>query len=833
MPAKLPPSDMGGALRERWIVVLVLLSVAQAGTGVARSQPVAGDVRTVGFAGPGETAGLIRIGQWFPILVELTAQSSEHQSVYLRYETVDADGDRVAYAAGPIALTAGGGIQTAWCYAATAADGIGRFTSVDVLDATGSVINRLPLPTIEPIGDDTHLLLDIGRKQVTGLRDLDTGSQSYFYSGSANLNFLRPLCVARLAERSLPDRWIGLSAVDSIVWDEPDLTGLESAQLEALHRWVERGGTLIVGIGPAWTTLQKSSLADLLPFSAQSTLREVETLPGFHSRYGGPPAQRFRTPISLVTGALAPDARALLTDGLPDGARVTVLAQRSFGGGQVIACAARLRDLLDEGGTGDAAREPDTAVASRRFVRDLLNVAAMPPELAKREAEQAFTGLGMMVELYGPLLEPIEFRSQAGVLLLLVIGFVFLYAVAALAGSWTWLRRRSLTQYAWPVFAGVAVVASVLSLGAVSLLRGVRGSVHSVSVVDFEAGSTRAGGWALFGYKCVQRGATTLSLPGEDTFLRPLSAPPDVGARYATPLRYSSDTRSGVLNGVPLRATLKQFEGYWRGTLDGTVRAQLTVDRGTGQVTPESWIQNDLTEKVVSGELLFIDPRMRDDDGEVPRRVGARARWIDGRRYWDNEFVPPAAMVLRVPLGELAPGVTVRRLGQAVYTKVASDLTRWSLAENPDPKREPMLPTLWSLQTQEWMAGSLAPTLTRLLQRVRPPVAALMLASTRDLFVHSSGDPDFGNPGLPVRLQGLPRLDVSQWLTRGQAILLLVVDSPGPARLYSNNQPLAHREGLTVYRVRVPVDYVGSPPAGRPIDFPAPEPSDPAKDSTP
>jgi hypothetical protein len=53
---------------------------------------------------------------------------------------------------------------------------------------------------------------------------------------------------------------------------------------------------------------------------------------------------------------------------------------------------------------------------------------------------------------------------------------------------------------------------------------------------------------------------------------------------------------------------------------------------------------------------------------------------------------------------------------------------------------------------------------------------------------------------------------VMHWLTRGQAVLLLLADSPGPASLHAAGKPLAAQEGRTLYRVRVPINYLGVPP---------------------
>ena len=226
----------------------------------ALAQPVQGDVRSVGFEAAVPSRFVVREGQWFPILLELTAQGTQAYDVELRSEQMDLDGDQVDFVESHVAVTPDVGIRRVWCYAATLRNSLGQQAEIDVLGDDGALITRLPLPAFESISNDTQLVLDISDKRVTGLNRIDSGQVAYSGPNWGLREFYRAICVATLPARDLPDRWYGLEAVDVIVWDEPDPEALPSnQQLPALIEWVRNGGQLVVGIGPSWSKIQKSA----------------------------------------------------------------------------------------------------------------------------------------------------------------------------------------------------------------------------------------------------------------------------------------------------------------------------------------------------------------------------------------------------------------------------------------------------------------------------------------------------------------------------------------------------------------------------------------------
>jgi hypothetical protein len=167
-----------------------------------------------------------------------------------------------------------------------------------------------------------------------------------------------------------------------------------------------------------------------------------------------------------------------------------------------------------------------------------------------------------------------------------------------------------------------------------------------------------------------------------------------------------------------------------------------------------------------------------------------------------------AINVLCATVPAVGRGTQVGNIGRDLYAKLDDDLGR--LTDDVERERRELSLSLWHRQNMDWVE-SLRPGFTS--GALDANAAALMLASTRSLYLaNGSAGVNFEDVGWAATTDGLCELDVTHWLTRGQAILLLLSDSPGPAELHASGQPLASREGRTLYRVRVPINYIGTPP---------------------
>jgi len=784
---------------------LCLVLLLGLGAAVTHAQIVQGQVVGIGFQtskGP-----VIREGQWFPILVTLQCQGSQVFSGELRVETADLDGDRVAYTQPQVTLAGEGGPpKRFWCYAV--AEALNELpTAVDLVSDQDALVAELPLPAqpVATLVSEDLLILDLSYPHVTRLDGLESSTWSPGERTEGRREFYRNVVVAHLPAADLPDRWWGLEAVDVVIWDKPDPVVLSIAQRDALRAWVRAGGQLIIGVGPQWGALRKSDLADILPLAGEGATVEVTRLPALFDNVAPSTwrTREFRTPVAVTTAQPAAGAFRTLGDFGPTGA-LALVTMRLVGSGRVVTLAGGLADMLDQ-----APLEVDKLVGA------LIDLNRYPTVFKDKEAETLHYGLDDRERLYDGFVKPVQFTATTALLGLFAFLFVAAYIVLATLASWAWLRGRKQTHLSWTVFAGCAVLASAASLGTVSAVQGLSRGVHSFCIVDLEAGSTEGRGPCLFGYCSPVRQRVDLALAGDAGWLRPLARNPRGATRYVTPARYANLPTRGLVQDMLVRATLKQVAGHWAGTLNGTLRGDLRVDRATGRLTAGSWLANDLTVGLDGGYLLFIDPRQ--DAAGVPwRAAGLNTLYplVDGDAVKaDVAEVPPAANVLVVRVPAIAAGQQVSELGKAEYGTGATNRERWeqkgtrARSELLGDKRD--LPTLWGEQ-QNWLSGGLS-GLLRLRGETTAALQAVLLGSTRNYHLHNRGI-DLGGVGRPLSLEAMPPLDITHWLLRGQAVLICWSSTPGPARLMRNGRLLDASEGLTVYRVRLPLAYEGVPP---------------------
>lgn len=774
----------------------------------ARAQAVRGDITSIGFEARGQSLNVIREGAWFPIFAKLNVGGTEHFQGRFVCERVDLDGDRVAYTDPQVAVTAGGMDRHLWLYASTIKENGGNSIDLIAYDQNNIAIPIASATRPGLVGGDTELILDISTTPLDGFRSFETNTDVTTLSSSWGRNYYRPVCVAALPCKSLPDRWIGLEAVNTIIWDEPDPDALNIDQIAALIQWVRSGGKLVIGIGPSWLKLQKSALREILPLQGEQPPQMTGHLQSFLTRFvTSGKKEDFKTPVSVVVADLAPDSVATVRDTLAENPSqiVNLVAMRWVGSGRVTTVAARLHELA-------------TVNPKREFYRELIDISAVSDKFKFNEGQKG-TGLLRPVELQPALVRPTEFSRVANIRMFVAFAFVAAYIGLATVASWVWLGRHKLTQLSWSVFAGFAVVASAVGIVAVFFLRGATDRVASVSVVDLEAETmkntgTQARARVWFGYKSWIQQKIDLSLPGENNFLRPMPSGPNLSSSYATPERYAAVAGRAVLKDAPMRATLKQFQGYWEGALEGGVRASLTADRASGRITPDSWVHSDLPGDIRAGYLLYIDPRLRAFDDLPPfRAAGLELTSFRGERIANRNVAKDggaaAINVLCVPVPGLSRGGQVAGLGRDEYLKLDAELLK--LTDEVERERRELGLTLWHWQNTDWVE-SLRPGFTS--GKLDANAAALMVASTRSLYLGNGAGAtaSFDDVGWAVTTDGLSELDVTHWLTRGQAILLLLSDAPGPADLHVQDRPLPAREGRTLYRVRVPINYVGVPP---------------------
>ncbi|MGD8451079.1 MAG: hypothetical protein PVJ57_04620 [Phycisphaerae bacterium] len=802
-----------------WTGLTLLLGLLSGAT--VRAQPVTGTVTEIGFraANTNMASAVARSGQWIPIQVQLQVQGSQPFEGVLQFEAPDIDGDLVSYEA-PVTVNPEAN-RRAWCYAIWLSDAFssGAMPMLDVVSSDGLLINRLTVPQVELIRDDTMLILDVSANRLTQLRgQLETPAWDPGYPGYGKRPYYRDIVVAAMPATDLPDRWFGLEAIDVIIWDRPDPQRVSIPQIKALRRWIEDGGRLIVGLGDSWPNLAGSELADLLPVQpiaaggGQRTTREVRQLDGFFGHFVQDIYQRetparsrtFKEDVSIAMVEARPGALRAVRTLMAEGDVTDLLTAHWLGSGRVVAVAASLGDLL-------------SVPVNESFYARLFDLNPTTDNFRKSESESIQFTLGTGArELYGSIVSPTSKTGWSSVLVLAAFAFVVAYVGVATLATWFWLDRYKLRQLSWTVFAVFAIVASLLSLGTVGVLRGVSRGVDMFSFIDLEAGASQARARCYFGYSSPSRLPLDLALTTESGFLRPLTRGPGNSSEYATPARYSAQPAQRRLVDAPRRATLKQFEGSWTGELTGNVRAQLVADRRTGQITAGSWLQNDLYIDFTGGYLLYLDPRLRDPEYNAAGQTA---------NYWGRK-VPPGMNVLALRVPPLRAGAKLQSIGAEQYAWTQNEQQRWQGRGGGKPEDMPDLPTLW--QEQQGWAGVPIRAFTKSRHGLDHVATAALLASTRNFYLHCQEDFDKASSA-PLNIEGLMGCDVSSWLAEGrvkaidsrqddalvgQAVLLLMADDPGPARLLGGKNELGPVHGRSLYRLRVPLALEGAPPRG-------------------
>ncbi len=771
-----------------------------AGPWQAAAQVIKGQVRSVGFLT--DSGPVIREGQWFPVEVQLAAQGQAGQVFdgALVLETTDLDGDRVEYVRSPVALGLddGGARKTFWCY--------GAVNEINELPQNLFVVRRedrapvieLPLPIVQTILDDDVLVLDISDQRIVKLKGLAVPNFVPGQPTEGMREYYRAVVYAHMPAASLPDRWLGLEPVDIIVWDHPRPNELSVAQRDALQHWVRNGGQLVLGVGANWGELLGSDLAEILPLTGGGQV-ETQRLDAFFAALAPAAMQKrtFDAPIVVTTADLAPGAVATLGD-LARGEKINLIAMRLVDSGRVVTTAASLRDLTS------------IPLHEQRIFGALFDLNTYADKYREEQLNTAQMMQFFRDPIYNDLVQPISFGGQTALRGLTAFLFVAAYVALATVASWWWLSAHKMTQASWSVFAGFAVVASVLSLGTVAALRTLSRGMQTVSFVDTTAGTLEARGPFLMGYRSPRRQRVNMAMAGDSDFIRPLARNPRVKNYYVTPSRYEVNPTQAEVSDALVRATLKQFEGYWHGELSGVFGADLTVSRKTGRVTPGSFLRSDLNVDLRGAYLLYIDPRLDDWSG-VPFRVAGTERTYRDRNVPDDDLKPkPAGMnVIALRLPALERGAVVNKLGTSVYEKLAERTADW---QKLDPRRRgapPDLTTLWEVQ-QGWSGNrSFGEHSSGLTDAIR----AALLASTRNYHLPAKGT-NFQSPASELTTGGLPDLDVSHWLMRGEAVLLAWAGDPGPVEVVFNGRPMRPYSGITLYRVRLPLHYEGMPPRG-------------------
>lgn len=558
-------------------------------------------VTRVGF--PSLSGPIVRNGSWTPVVVNLSLLGKrESFDGTLRISQLDNDGDE-CFDQLPVHLrqNSGGGQDYTLYVPANPVRGQGKFI-VELLDDKGDAVEVVSsgektfhaAPTQQPglISDDELLILDISRGSIGPVKDLADIDK--------RLSYNRILHIAHFSPVNLPEHWIGLEAVDHIVWDDAQPETVTTKQLSALLEWVKEGGVLLIAASrSAGSLLLCKPLATALPVEL-GDLVTVENLRAVRQELVEAPYleegesatddwlnEPFSTPVPVLRCTLREGARGIAYETVQvngELVEIPVVSRRRFGRGHIIFCAVTIKDLFSAPGR------------ATEFFEKLFYVAKL---------ENPDQGRPFPAYLFNFVVGPISFSTSGGLYLFLAGVSSVAYVVLATFGTWGIVSNRGWRQHSWSAFGIAAVASSVLAWVVVQSRQGFGETLRQVSIIDAVADDTMAQATTFFGLKTSSDKRLDLWLPADplgateptetSCFLRPLPGTPNIdepSTSFANPGEYRLKPANALIEGVRLRATLKTFEGRWRGALSGRLFGEVSVRRGV--VSEESYLINDL-----------------------------------------------------------------------------------------------------------------------------------------------------------------------------------------------------------------------------------------------
>lgn len=554
-------------------------------TPAAPMLPFAGEVKIdLQLFGVGNIA---RRGEWAGLRFRVQDTGSKARDVLLRLRGVDADGDSPIYQ--DDTTTNPGVWQQHWMYCrlpfgyepgerlvmsayeAVESEGGGTGTLARV---PGRLLGHL---AVTPLGGSV-LPANVGLMGTMGQRALGLRQYSARDGNEAIAKRGHELTEVALGltPADFPDRWMGLSAYEAVVWAAGEPSELRGDRAKAARDWVLRGGHLVIvlpPVGQTFTSPASNELYDLIPAVAVARNEGVDLEPYRALLLGAARSDPTREPLRPLPGSAVvhtftplPEAGAgeaiRLING-PDGR--CIVARRLVGLGAVTLIG------LDLNQTALAQFE---LISADPFWHRILGRrgAVSDPE------ERAAPGLG------GPRRSPVRYDADIPALIQksgqaavgVLAGFVVfvVYWLAAGPVGFAVLKRRGSVRHAWVAYLATAAAFTALAWGGASALRPKRAEATTLTLLDHVYGQPvqRARMWASVLIPYYGTAEIAIGEPGVVVETRRLCALSPWEPDGATAVAAFPDARGYVIDSalpdtlrVPARSTVKQVQADWAG----------------------------------------------------------------------------------------------------------------------------------------------------------------------------------------------------------------------------------------------------------------------------
>lgn len=504
-------------------------------------------------------ADYARPGSWTPVRLTLENQASEPRQVVCRWLLEDADGDRV-HAQRRVTLDALS-TQYAWLYGPL------------------PVRTRQNEPwTIQVLNEDATE--ELARAQVSPARMLLRADRMIGIAGTGDFGLSayttgatthEPITLLTgLSLASLPDRWYGLSAMDTLVWSrdggDPDDPLVSGAIEQSLREWVRRGGHLVIVLPAYGQTWTGSGLADLLPVKAEAITRIEGEPPGWlGSVLGG--GDRLKVDMNAFHVKPGDGVDVILRN--DDAQNMPLVVAKRYGFGRVTLIGL---DLADR-------RFAQMGMPNGKFPlwRDVFMWQAPVYTQSRIDAEVAANEMSRpdqrsRVPLGRFIPGRISMRGAAAPALLAAILLFGLYWFAAGPLSVIVLKKKEAQRHSWVLFVGIVLCFSAVSWAGAWLMAPRRSAVSHFTVLTAVNGSPTVHAHSWFSIYIPKFAQQTVELdPDHESARHTLASPGMVAGLDETgfldPQTYALDMASPRSVEVPFRSTAKQFEADYLGQI--------------------------------------------------------------------------------------------------------------------------------------------------------------------------------------------------------------------------------------------------------------------------
>ena len=533
--------------------------------------------------------GIAREGDWVGIQVQVLDHGSEARDLILRIGIRDQDGDDALY---DRVITANPGMQQSfWLYCwipfrsqqldfevkAYEAKDAGNAQSGGLGFDTGALVGRVNIysPRIEP---STVAIAGIVGNNSMGIDQygVSVGNRLAIPFGHELIRGVKGLGIEHL-----PDRWHGLSSMDTLVWEgagsaSTDPSRLSPEKARAIRNWVQRGGHLVIvmpSAGDPW-------------YAGSHPLGSVLPRIKVPRRHEGVDLERHRSLITESKLGKLPDNAVMhsfesLDDQEPTQAiRVIetidgdcVAIRRLVGSGMVT-----LIGLPINHGQLQRIGLPDAESWWHRIL-GLRGEVYREVQLSDEQKSDAGDRVGVAFDdqLAGSIDK--TGRAVQGVLFGVIV-FV-LYWIVAGPGGYGLLRAKDKKHHAWVFFVGsIGLFTAIAWLGATAL-RPKSTNISHFTMLESVHGqeNSRSRTWMSIMLPSYGHSAVSVDDPaGEQAFkvdlsgnvLLPWVSPDSLGTLtqgFPDNSGYRIESRNPNVLRVPTRATVKTFQADWSGAL--------------------------------------------------------------------------------------------------------------------------------------------------------------------------------------------------------------------------------------------------------------------------